>query len=69
MQILKSSYSSASNLTEATVEVTTTISPGVKKVDGVYMISLSGYVEPGSEAMYEACLEKLEQAGINLMPF
>jgi hypothetical protein len=69
MEILRSTYSASSNLTVATVEVNLAVTPTVSKMDGVYKVTLQGNVTAGSDEMYEKCLDELEAAGINLMPF
>lgn len=69
MLITMSTYVASDDVTEVTLEVSEAVSSSVTKIGAVYKIKLSGAIEHAGDVMYDLCANKLQEAGISVMPF
>jgi hypothetical protein len=69
MKIVSLGYSSVSQKTIVSVEVSRTISESVVQTTERYEVTLNGEFDFETEGLYEAIVDTLNQAGVNIMPF
>lgn len=69
MDIVSSSYNHELNHTKVEVETFSALADGVYQRSGNYRVQLEGRVDHGSEEMLERVADRLEEAGVKIMPF
>lgn len=69
MDIISISYAGHENKSMVEVKLKEILTPDVEKRSESYFISLEGRYELSSETLYDDLLNKLSQAGVNVLPF
>lgn len=69
MKIVSLGYSSVTQKTIVSVEISRAVSEFVVQTTERYEVALNGEFDFETEGLYEAIVDTLNRAGINIMPF